>query len=1027
MKLQSHQSGTLEYTEVKCTNQHGLLVFHNMGTGKTITGVSWLINRRAQYRQTKEAHTHTKTNNTHYSTPKKVNTRPKKRLTKKHTHRRLPSPNKKRRTKKARAKSKQNGGRALHATSSSGRLSRSSSSSRRSSSSSRRSTLHKMKTQYRTFDYLIVCPENIKSSWEEDAQKIGFTLDMSKVINYEKVQGKVQANEFDVSGKNVIFDEAHHLCKIMRYENLEYYTRVLHTLSNADKLLLMTGTPEHGGKSDFMILINLVARRNKFPVHDKQLYEMYRKNDIFEKRKNSIFFNWIKPVAWTAFLSIYNYIHSRLYKKLREWTFLYLFKRYNLSLHDRAKEYVKLSKRGQMMQEEDFGDNGEMHGGGWLTQHVNDVKSKALTDIKTTSKNVPTSRKGTKKFIGTLFDNAVNEEMDNYTDQGVLVVHEIAQEIDNYVKNQPTRKIMSAFQKYAFASFGFLQVTHNPEIALAQAPMDLERMSRDIGRYVSFYQQPSDSLDYGKTKIEPPVEALYNTYQSQQCLFFIFGTMTERMVKFYANVDSDGAKLKINEFRRMHGVWKYGRCISNMWSIVDCILDRQVKYVYDDTDGTIRMQYRHKKEHPDHKRAKTNGGDVPYPIQSSSAKRKRNQPTNKDYAYAETEKNDIVQTLAGCAKFKNIARMLKDAEKKGERTMIRSDFKKQGIYLLSAYLNSIGIKHYYIRSSMDPEGRSRILKEFNSVYRPVKVRGQKKAVVLEYINDAYPITDNAQIYVGVSVVPRKTDATWKSGRVTQIDKKKKTIRVLYDELQNKTVSVSYAEIKRVFTVRYEDDTGHDEKAKQQTVDATELKLLPYSGAKKPNGEPIPQVMLLDKDSSEGISLMGIEHVHLLEPLLSVAERDQSLARAVRYQSHRHLPVERHTVHIHTHVGVVKPSKNNMDRAKAMFQAQLFDTEKNAHINKHFAGVVPRAAKGTIKTDPVGYLFDKYWNAVPVLHNGFDGTNSTPDTMVLSRISADAKHIGAYTSRIRQQNVIYKDFTVPADCQPNTHFALKDTF
>ena len=371
--------------------------------------------------------------------------------------------------------------------------------------------------------------------------------------------------------------------------------------------------------------------------------------------------------------------------------------------------------------------------------------------------------------------------------------------------------------------------------------------------------------------------------------------------------------------------------------------------------------------------------------------------------------------------------MLNEAEKKGERTMIRSDLTKQGIYLLSAYLNSVGIHHYYIRSSMAPEGRSRILNEFNNVYRPVMVHGKKKAVVLEYINDAYSITDNAQIYVGVSVKPRQSDASWKSGRVKHINKKKGTLEVLYDELLNLTVSVVYNDIKRVFMVRFDEEKDCDGKAKQQTVDGTELKLLPFDGPQKPNGEPIPQVMLLDKDSSEGISLMGIENVHLLEPLLSVAERDQSLARAIRYQSHRHLPVDRHVVRVYTHVGVVKPSKNNMDRAKALFQAQLFDAEKNAHINEHFAGVVPRAAKGTIKTDPVGYLFDKYWNAVPVLHNGFDGTNSTPDTMVLNRISADAKHIGAYTSRIRQQNVIYKDFKVPEDCQPNTHFTLKDTF
>ena len=600
-------------------------------------------------------------------------------------------------------------------------------------------------------------------------------------------------------------------------------------------------------------------------------------------------------------------------------------------------------------------------------------------------------------------------------------MNEIASELDNFIKDQPARNFMSAFQRYAFSAFGFLQVTHDPTIALAQAPMDLDRMSRDIGRYVSFYQQPTDSLDYGKIKLEPPVEALYNTYQSQQCLFFIFGTMTERMVRFYANVDSDGAKLKINEFRTMRGVWKYGRCISNMWGIVDCILDRQVRYVFNEQDGTVQLKYRHKKEHHSRKRQKHHGGET-------RQKRKRSLAASTSEGEGERAEGEIVEPLAGCAKFKNVVKLLKEAEKRGERTLIRSDFKKQGIYLLSAYLNSLGIKHYYIRSTMSAEGRSRILKEFNSVYRPVQVNSKKRAVVLEYVDDQKPMTDNAQIYVGVTVVPKKgpAEAGWTSGRVVSIDTAADELHVMHDELQKTTVKVTYADIERVLTVRYDGEMDIDGKAKQQVVKAHTVELLPYDGPRTHDGQPLPPVMLLDKDSSEGISLMGIEHVHLLEPLLSVAERDQSLARAVRFQSHRHLPVKRHLVKVHTHIGVVKPSKRSMDRAKAIFQAQLFDAEKNAHINKHFAGVVPRAAKGTLKTDPLGYLFDKYWNAVPVLHNGFDGTSTTPDTMVLSRISADAKHIGAYTNRIRQQNVIYKDFSVPDDCEPNRDLELKTT-
>ena len=49
MNLNSHQSQTVTYLENRCVNQHGLLVYHHMGTGKTNTAIAWLYNRQKQY------------------------------------------------------------------------------------------------------------------------------------------------------------------------------------------------------------------------------------------------------------------------------------------------------------------------------------------------------------------------------------------------------------------------------------------------------------------------------------------------------------------------------------------------------------------------------------------------------------------------------------------------------------------------------------------------------------------------------------------------------------------------------------------------------------------------------------------------------------------------------------------------------------------------------------------------------------------------------------------------------------------
>jgi hypothetical protein len=254
--------------------------------------------------------------------------------------------------------------------------------------------------------------------------------------------------------------------------------------------------------------------------------------------------------------------------------------------------------------------------------------------------------------------------------------------------------------------------------------------------------------------------------------------------------------------------------------------------------------------------------------------------------------------------------------------------------------------------------------------------------------------------------------------VVEVDAERRTVTVAEDGAasgEDDHFAIPVADLHRLFHVE------HKHTHKRVQVKAADFTLSgDYAG---PSQAPI---ILLDKDSSEGISLMGMENVHLLEPLESVAERDQSLARAIRFQSHRHLPPSRHLVHVYTHIGVVTPSKIGMDKVKSMIRKVLFETERNKHINEQFAGVVPRAAKGSYKTDPVGYMFDYYWNGIPLLHRGFNGSDTTPDTIVLSRVNANAKHIGEYTHHIERSNVIYSKFDVSDECVADDTVELQMT-
>ena len=61
------------------------------------------------------------------------------------------------------------------------------------------------------------------------------------------------------------------------------------------------------------------------------------------------------------------------------------------------------------------------------------------------------------------------------------------------------------------------------------------------------------------------------------------------------------------------------------------------------------------------------------------------------------------------------------------------------------------------------------------------------------------------------------------------------------------------------------------------------------------------VILFHPDIYEGLSLMGIRHLHILEPIPINIERSQLIARCVRYKSHAELPHYQRYVNIYDHI------------------------------------------------------------------------------------------------------------------------------
>ena len=65
-----------------------------------------------------------------------------------------------------------------------------------------------------------------------------------------------------------------------------------------------------------------------------------------------------------------------------------------------------------------------------------------------------------------------------------------------------------------------------------------------------------------------------------------------------------------------------------------------------------------------------------------------------------------------------------------------------------------------------------------------------------------------------------------------------------------------------------------------------------------------KILLIHPEITEGISLVGVEQFHILEPVKNVALEKQIIGRSVRYGSHKHLPKKRRRVDVYLWESIV---------------------------------------------------------------------------------------------------------------------------
>jgi superfamily II DNA or RNA helicase len=159
---------------------------------------------------------------------------------------------------------------------------------------------------------------------------------------------------------------------------------------------------------------------------------------------------------------------------------------------------------------------------------------------------------------------------------------------------------------------------------------------------------------------------------------------------------------------------------------------------------------------------------------------------------------------------------------------------------------------------------------------------------------------------------------------------------------------------------------------QSTQTQTEI-LESYNQRKK-------RILLIHPDITEGISLVGTEQFHILEPLNNTALQEQIIGRAIRYRSHAHLPESRRVVKTYLWESTINYSDYGVPTSAGLL--------KREHWQRKYAEVNPSMwSKGILEIDPNYFL-----------------KNETPDSRVKRLNSVIQKDTAAFQELLETSSI-----------------------
>ena len=178
------------------------------------------------------------------------------------------------------------------------------------------------------------------------------------------------------------------------------------------------------------------------------------------------------------------------------------------------------------------------------------------------------------------------------------------------------------------------------------------------------------------------------------------------------------------------------------------------------------------------------------------------------------------------------------------------------------------------------------------------------------------------------------------------------------------------------------------------------------------------IIVIDKSASEGISLLRVSEIHLLEPVSNLSLRDQMIARGVRYKSHE--GIDDPEVSVFTHVSVMMLNSTQINDFKErvangtinMGKTLMYSAKLKEVFDSNLRGLIPRTNWRVIDAliNPIQVLCSTGLASKPNLPY-----RVTPDNVAIDIINIQKLSDNKLSEALIKENILTPHYFIPNDC------------